>query len=116
MIEDLYGLTTANSDEARILVEASCAIELEGHDSSYLGEYYLYRETISGKVTGLELVIFENVDPMWRDGDPPEEQWLEQEFSQFLTLIRLSHELESSWHERLLKDVPGLIHLRRKQA
>ena len=56
-------------------------VEFTGHDSSYKGNYWLYE---AGDST---IEVFYNNDPMFRSGDPPEDQWFQAAYKEFTVLI-----------------------------
>lgn len=55
----------------------------KGHDSGYKGSYWLYEE---GEST---VEVFYNHDPMFRTGDPPDDQWFKPSFKDFRVLVEV---------------------------
>jgi hypothetical protein len=61
----LYGLETDDLEKAREGLEKGLSISFEPHDSSYLGEYYLFKGA-----DGEQIRLRRNLDP--QDGSPAE--------------------------------------------
>ncbi|WP_273455759.1 hypothetical protein [Nevskia ramosa] len=75
-------------DDAELLVmrlQKATGVAFNAHDSSYKGEYWQHK-SLNGDVAEVSY----NDDPMWRDGDPEEEQFFQPEFSEFAVLVWVS--------------------------
>jgi len=62
---DLYGIDAGSLDSAKSLVEGLLQVSFEGHDSSYVGEYFE-----AGSIGEENFRLRENLDPL--DGKPAE--------------------------------------------
>src|SRR6187431_2631979 len=57
-------------------------VQFESHDSSFKGEYWLY---VSADDSSVEVSF--NSDPMFRPGDPSDEEYFEPGFKEFRVLL-----------------------------
>ncbi len=76
-------IAVAEQDAERVATHLGRAlgVEFKGHDSSYKGSYWLHE---AGDST---IEVFYNSDPMFRAGDPQEDQWFEPLFKEFTVLL-----------------------------
>jgi hypothetical protein len=66
------GFPERSIKELAAAVSAAIGVEAEGRDSDYMGVYYNYG------VRGLmQCELIENLDPLWRQGDAPDEEFWE---------------------------------------
>lgn len=71
-----FGFNTDNSQELITSINEILACQLEAHDSSYKGEYWLYKHPHENQFIRVELSY--NRDPMFDfDSDPPEEYYFD---------------------------------------
>ena len=62
-------------------IEQALGVTFVGRESSYLGEYEMATLRRHGKVPAeVVLKLRRNIDPMWREGDPLQEQLAEPRF------------------------------------
>ena len=76
----LFAVRTSVADACQA-IERLLGVKFVGHESSYLGEYEMATLRRHGKVPAeVVLKLRRNIDPLWREGDPPEEQLVEPRF------------------------------------
>ena len=109
---DIYGFQHDDLDVARVAIESALAIRLQGHDSTYLGEYF--RGSVS---SALSLQLRRNTDPMHDpQSDSPEERFAEPEFSSSRLLLLVSGSDAEAIRQTLQQRVSGLSFLRRRET
>jgi hypothetical protein len=84
----LFGVRSVQ--EAIQSIEGAVGITFAAHDSAYLGPY---DRAVLERPGGGQKIVFElreNDDPMWRSGDPPEEQLAEPRFPNEKHLLYVS--------------------------
>jgi hypothetical protein len=84
----LFGVRSVQ--EAIQAIEVDVGVTCAAHDSAYLGPYH---RAVLERPGGRETIVFqlrENIDPMWRSGDPPEEQLAEPRFPEEKYLLYVS--------------------------
>ncbi len=101
---DLYGFTHNDLEGARILVERALGIRFVPHESSFIGDYYLF-ETAGEESFKLR----SNVDPL--DGEPAELDFPDIGVLLYVDGTERAKELE----HRLITNIPGLRLLRREE-
>lgn len=103
MTYDLYGLVGTDVEEIKPRIERALGIELEPHDSFFIGEYYL------GRLIDKEsLTLRNNTDPL--DGEPVETAFPETSVLIYIDLTNRAEEIKQS----LMTCIPEIKHLRRK--
>jgi hypothetical protein len=101
---DLYGTRTLAVEELSAAVEDALALNLERHESGYLGGDYF----VAGDLRGEHFVVQRNhVD----DGD--EEEVAEPEFANYPTLLQVNATLRGDELKARLSSIDGLDFLRR---
>lgn len=75
LISDLYGIKINSIKEAKDILEKLLSITPTEHDSSYLGEYYSFSDSVQSEE---KLKLRSNECPM--DDEPVEEEFPEWEF------------------------------------
>ena len=109
---DIYGFQHDDLDQARAAIESALAIRLQGHDSTYLGEYF--RGSLAA---GSSLQLRRNTDPMHNpEIDPPEERFAEPEFSSSRLLLLVSGSDIEVIRQTLQQRVAGLSFLQRRET
>jgi len=109
---DIYGFEHDDLDAARVALECALGIRLQGHDSTYLGEYF--HGSIS---SGPSLQLRRNADPMHDpQSGPPEERFAEPEFPSSRLLLFVSGSDTDAIRQALQQHVTGLSFLRRREA
>jgi hypothetical protein len=74
-IFDIYGGETNDLQLCREVIQSALGVQLEAHESSYLGNYYRW-----GKQYGEELILQKNYDES-------EQEFREERFKDFRTLL-----------------------------
>jgi hypothetical protein len=110
MNRDLNIAVTA--EDARLVVQhlsRALGVQFENRDSSFKGEYWLY---VSADESSVEVSF--NRDPMFRPGDPSDEEYFEPGFKEFRILLsafasaaicsKISNALESGFPGSIVID------------
>jgi hypothetical protein len=77
--------------EAALARAIDAEVAAQARDSAYLGPY---ARAVLERPGGREKIVFElreDVDPMWRSGDPPGEQLAEPRFPNERHILYVSH-------------------------
>jgi len=83
LLQRTYGCTDADLDALAPNVSRELSLDLQPHDSSYVGDYYLDHSR-----RFRECRLYRNVDPLFQsDGDPPEDYWFEPAHPQHHVLL-----------------------------
>ena len=87
-------------------VADTCSVSLEGRDSSYLGEYLLYRDD------DVKIRIRINSDPFYEEGDPDEERFAFPEYQKSNLVVEIdgSKPQVSQFANLLLASISDLHH------
>lgn len=97
---------------AKVEIEKRFSVQLESHDSLYLGEYYRHLSNDQA----IEILLRRNTDPLFDPtADSSEDRWAEPNFStwQLLVYIEIKSNPESASSViLLLSHVPSLRLLR----
>jgi len=75
-----------------------------GHDSSYKGEYWQYRDKDGGVIE-----VSYNDDPMYLPEDPPKEAYFEPRFADFAVLLwaNVAESIQARIWDTVQKHYPG---------
>ncbi len=83
------------------------------HESSYRGEYYRHEGE-----AGSMVIVALNKDPMYRVGDPEEQQFMESAFRELAVLVHVTvpAEWESRFKQAVLAVGSKVVEVRRNAA
>lgn len=107
VIVNRYGFNTESLQDLVTNLSEILSCKLELHDSSYKGEYWLYKDPDDSQFIRVELSY--NQDPMYdSESDPPEEYYFDFRNKECDFLLYLSG--PESWMEQvqpLISKLPG---------
>jgi len=102
----IFGFAHDDLEGGRLAVEQALSVDLEAHDSLYMGPYYR-----NSPGSGQSLQLRHNSDPLFDErSDPPQERFSEPEFPEARLLLYVHH-MESPRARQMLERVEGISFL-----